>query len=397
MIPDSESDRIRRERSVLEFMPNPKRSGRAFVSLCPLPGHDEKTASFYVYADGGYKCYGCGRGGKDVIAFGFHYWDLSWPKDFPLVMERLGARTAASGRTFRPPTMTRGLARPDVVPMLPDAASRAIYAAAADVWQANLWKPTGRDALAYLRGRGLPDDLIRRERLGLATGTLASALHRRGLSLDLARALGVLRADGQETFTGRVVWCEWRRIGGAWQPVWATARLYGPGAAWESTPKYLNTRGDRVLGGLDRALGAPVVAVVEGSFDRLALLSFGEPAVFLGSNDPPEPVLCELRRLATRAVLYLVRDQDRAGRRGAWATLYKLNLPPAARVVLVDLPRGVKDAGELAERPDGAQLYGQAKRRGRVIDSARLRRLCDRCHALVQRRRAQRRIASAAG
>src|SRR5919201_2065183 len=81
---------------------------------------------------------------------------------------------------------------------------------------------------------------------------------------------------------------------------------------------------------------------------------------------------------------------------GAWATIYKLNLPPAARVVLVDLPRGVKDAGELAERPDGAQLYRQAKRRGRIIDSARLRRLCDRCHALVQRRRAQRRIASAA-
>ncbi|HKC74550.1 MAG TPA: CHC2 zinc finger domain-containing protein [Chloroflexota bacterium] len=72
MIPDSEIDRIRRERSVLEFMANPKRSGQAFVALCPLPGHDEKTASFYAYADGGYKCYGCGRGGKDVIAFGFH-------------------------------------------------------------------------------------------------------------------------------------------------------------------------------------------------------------------------------------------------------------------------------------------------------------------------------------
>ena len=38
-----------------------KRSGKAWVGLCPF--HTEKTPSFYVYEDGGYKCYGCGAGG----------------------------------------------------------------------------------------------------------------------------------------------------------------------------------------------------------------------------------------------------------------------------------------------------------------------------------------------
>lgn len=404
MIPDSEIDRIRRERSVLDFVPNPKRCGRAHVALCPFPGHEEKTGSFYVYPDGGYKCFGCGRGGKDVIAFAFHLWNLSWPRDFPVALERLGARTAdhRGERAFLPPPIASTAPtaptrpRPEVLPALPDAAGLAIFAAAAEVWQANLWKPTGRDARDYLRGRGLPDDLIQREGLGLSTGTLATDLQRRRLSLERAQALGVLRADGHETFSGRIVWCERRHIAGVWMPVWATARLYGTGATWDRTPKYLNTRGDRLLGGLDRARGAAEIAVVEGSFDRLALLSFGEHAVFTGSNDAPEPALAELRHLAKRAALYLVRDQDRAGRRGAWATIYKLNLPPAARLVLVELPQGIKDSGELAEHLDGARLYQRAKRRGRAIDSARVRRLCDRCHAIVQRRRAQHRPQAAA-
>jgi DNA primase len=398
-ISEAEIERIRTERSVLEFMPHPRRSGRCFVSLCPLPGHSEKTGSFYLYPDGGYKCFGCGRGGKDVISFAFHYWNLSWPKDFPVALERLGAQSTGhtEKRAFLPPTLATTLSpsRREVLPSLPDATGLAIYKVAAALWRHNLWAPTGRDALDYLRRRGTPDALIRHEGIGFSTNTLAAAARRRGLSLEVAQALGLLTPSGHETFAGRVVLCEWRRIQGEWMPVWATARTCSEGATWDNAPKYLNARGDRLLGGLDRALGAPAVAVVEGSFDRLAVLSLGEQAVFLGSNDPPDAVLGELRRLARRAVLFLIRDQDRAGRRGAWSTIYKLDLPPGARLVLVDLPRGIKDPGELAGHPDGTMLYRAAVRGGRVIDTARVRRLCKRCHDFVQRQRAARRASLA--
>lgn len=387
---ESEIARIKSARSVLEFMENPRKAGTCYKSRCPLPGHNERTPSFYCYPDGGYWCFGCGRGGKDVIRFAFHYWELSWPKDFPLALEKLGARPdgLASTSAYLPPALKYATPRHAVQPTLPDAAGLAIYRVAAEVWHHNLWQPTGTDALDYLRRRGVPDTISSGEGIGYSTGTLAIELERRGLSLQVAQRLGLIRPNGQEIFTGRVVVWDWRRIHGIWTPVWATARLCTRGAVWDDAPKYLNVRGDRLLGGLDSALGCPEVALVEGAFDRLAVLSFGDPAVFMGSSDPPEAILAEIRHLARRSVLYLIRDGDRAGHRGSWSTIYKLNLPPAARLVLVDLPPGIKDAGALAQRPDGAALYREAKRRGRVINSEAMRRRCDYCHEIVERRRA---------
>ncbi|MBA3424598.1 MAG: hypothetical protein H0U04_08650 [Rubrobacter sp.] len=53
-----------------------RRVGDRWVARCPLPDHDERTASFTVYpGDRGWWCYGCGRGGDVVdlarIAWGF--------------------------------------------------------------------------------------------------------------------------------------------------------------------------------------------------------------------------------------------------------------------------------------------------------------------------------------
>ncbi len=44
-----------------------RRVGDRWVARCPLPDHDERTASFTVYpGDRGWWCYGCARGG-DVV------------------------------------------------------------------------------------------------------------------------------------------------------------------------------------------------------------------------------------------------------------------------------------------------------------------------------------------
>ena len=45
-----------------------------FVGRCPLPDHEDKTASFYIYPPGRWWCYGCGRGG-DVVDLEFHCGD----------------------------------------------------------------------------------------------------------------------------------------------------------------------------------------------------------------------------------------------------------------------------------------------------------------------------------
>jgi hypothetical protein len=46
--------------------------GRAwFTGRCPLPDHEDKTPSFYIYPPGRYHCYGCGGSG-DVVDLEFH-------------------------------------------------------------------------------------------------------------------------------------------------------------------------------------------------------------------------------------------------------------------------------------------------------------------------------------
>jgi hypothetical protein len=42
-----------------------------FTGRCPLPDHEDKTPSFYIYPPGRWWCYGCGRGG-DVVDLEFH-------------------------------------------------------------------------------------------------------------------------------------------------------------------------------------------------------------------------------------------------------------------------------------------------------------------------------------
>jgi DNA primase len=45
--------------------------GRAwFDGRCPLPDHEDKTPSFYIYPPGRFHCYGCGRSG-DVVDLEF--------------------------------------------------------------------------------------------------------------------------------------------------------------------------------------------------------------------------------------------------------------------------------------------------------------------------------------
>lgn len=44
-------------------------------ALCPLPGHDERTPSFYVQRNNRWRCFGCGRRG-DIYELGALLWGL---------------------------------------------------------------------------------------------------------------------------------------------------------------------------------------------------------------------------------------------------------------------------------------------------------------------------------
>lgn len=63
--------------------------GRAwFTGCCPLPDHEDKTPSFYIYPPGRWWCYGCNRGG-DVVDLEFFCGDYGelWEAMIALSLE----------------------------------------------------------------------------------------------------------------------------------------------------------------------------------------------------------------------------------------------------------------------------------------------------------------------
>ncbi len=51
-----------------------RRVGQNLIARCPLPGHDDKSPSFYVYPEtDSFYCFGCLRGG-DVVNLAAHAW-----------------------------------------------------------------------------------------------------------------------------------------------------------------------------------------------------------------------------------------------------------------------------------------------------------------------------------
>ena len=59
-----------------------------FTGRCPLPDHEDKTPSFYIYPPDRYWCYECGRGG-DVVDLEFHCGDYGelWEAMVSLAVE----------------------------------------------------------------------------------------------------------------------------------------------------------------------------------------------------------------------------------------------------------------------------------------------------------------------
>jgi DNA primase len=59
-----------------------------FTGRCPLPQHEDKTPSFYIYPPGRYHCYGCGGTG-DVVDLEFHCGDYGelWEAMIALAVE----------------------------------------------------------------------------------------------------------------------------------------------------------------------------------------------------------------------------------------------------------------------------------------------------------------------
>lgn len=129
------------------------KKGQNYWGCCPF--HNEKTPSFSVNEDKGfYHCFGCGEHG-DIISFVMKSENV----DFRTAITELAAQA--------------GLKLPDYKPKSHEQIAREesyfeIMENAASIYQKRLFDPDGETALAYIRGRGFNDDMIKKYRIGYA-------------------------------------------------------------------------------------------------------------------------------------------------------------------------------------------------------------------------------------
>ena len=319
------------------------RSGRQMKGCCPF--HQEKTPSFYVYEDG-YHCFGCGAHG-DAISFVMQ----SEGAGFMEAVERLAAEAGIEVPKPSPEAAEAERKRHDLNSVL-EAAQAGCHR--------RLLLPEGRHALAYLLGRGLTEQTIRRFGLGWSgegRGALLAELGRDGITEEQLVDAGLMRRDDE---TGRAFDLFFNRVMFPIRDRRGRAISFGGRTLGDGQPKYVNGPETalfskrRTLYALDLAReavrGGASLVVVEGYMDVIALAQAGMGgAVAPLGTALTEEQLEELWRLAPAPILCF--DGDAAGSRAA-ARAAELALPllaPDRTLKLAKLPAG-EDPDTLVRR-----------------------------------------------
>lgn len=302
--------RVDLEALFVEFTGPGKGAGRSAMYRCPSPEHAQTGKTPPVSVDnekGLWRCHGCGLGGTAIdllalargLAVGEAMEDLArrvqLEPDAP-------ERDAPRQRAHRPgPTSTRvpTTAPAAVATTAPGRENGQHLAAYVDACARLLWEPEGAAVLGWLRERGLPDDVLRANRVGADPGPKAlersQGLPRRGV----AAVFPVLGRGGE------ALYCQARYLQGS--------------RRWDNPAEQLHGPNPR-LAVLAEPEGANPNAVVvcEGMPDALTAAGAGLRAVaVLGAGYPDEAVARALLARYPSDHFVVAFDVDERGERGA--------------------------------------------------------------------------------
>lgn len=293
-----------------------RRSGRAWVGRCPLPGHDDRSPSFAVYEDTqSWHCFGCGEGG-DVIALVM----AMEGANFREACERLGDTSFTPQRANHRVAPTRPVEDEGPPSMDWQLSAERVVEAAMD----NLWSGVGVRAMRYLtETRGLDDRIIEEARLGYVPGGPRAWVEVEGMTVPCGIVIPWVCED--------VVWSlKVRRATGK--------------------PKYVQAKGGSA-GGLyriDRVQDWQDVLILEGEFDALVVAQATKVVAPVALGTATNTIRARwLPWLVRNPTIYARLDGDKAGDAGV-KRLQSLS----ERVRRVQVPEPHKDVNEfyLADR-----------------------------------------------
>lgn len=333
------------------------------MGLCPF--HDEKTGSFNVNpAKQFFHCFGC-RASGDVIAFLMRLEGRGFMEVVEDLAQRAGVELPREQRSPRQiaEEQRRRSERQQAIDL---------NARVAGLYRRYLHSDAGAEALAYLRRRGIGEEVEEAFQLGYAPASgdvVARRLEESGIDLEFAARMGlVARRRQREGYHDRF----WNRLifplfGVGGDVVGFGGRLLGDGDG----PKYVNTpetafyTKGQALYGLAQAAktirSRKEALLVEGNFDVLQLhqAGFTHAVAPMGTALTAQQVRL-LRRFGERVVA--VFDGDVAGQTAAIKAVSVL-LEAEVDSKIGTLPSG--------EDPDSLLLRGGAEAFQKVIDQSR--------------------------
>jgi DNA primase len=305
-----------------------RRAGTRLVGRCPLHGDGEPSLVVYPQTQS-YFCFGCQAGG-DVIDFVSRQRQVGF-KEAAALLNRI--EVATSGPLPCPPQATTPV-------RLETPNESRVIDSAVGFFEKALWR--SRPALTYLASRGIDEKTVQLCRLGFGHASLAAELRHRGLSLGIARDIGLLRGD-RNAMIDRIIIPDFFGDTASW----LTGRSLGVGG-----PRYLNLRTPSPMLGLSRVTG-PDVILTEGPFDWLTAVQWDLPAAALAGSNVSKTAI---RALARFRRIFIVMDSDAAGRRAT----DELRSALGSKALSVELPGGVKDVNDLGRLPEGRRLFEQS-------------------------------------
>ncbi|MDB5416923.1 MAG: dnaG, partial [Phenylobacterium sp.] len=350
-----------------------RKQGREYVGLSPFT--KEKTPSFYVNDDKGqFFDFSSGKTG-DLITFLQETERLS----FVEAVERLAGEAGVPLPAVDPRAAEQETRRQGLLDWLE---------LAAQWFEAELKRPVGRDARAYLEQRGLPEKDWARFRLGFSPSgrtALKDYLIAKGARPQELVDAGLLIAPEEggapyDRFRDRIIFPildpRGRVVsfgGRAMDPQARAKYLNGPEtAAFHKGHQLYGLSESRKMLAAAPAGEEPPLVVVEGYMDVIACLRAGVPAVAPMGTALGEEQMEVLWRHHPEPTLSF--DGDRAGRQAAARTLDRaLPLLTPGKSFKFAIVEGGKDPDEVLREQGPAALKSQLARTTSFVEALFLR------------------------
>lgn len=303
-------------------------SGNRKVATCMFHEGDNE-ASFTVYPNQTYYCFGCQAWG-DAVIFLVKYKGLTEKQALEIV-----------GVDFTHPKADKAKV---IKVKNPTYTYKFLYDIACDYHEFLMQTP---GAINYLQSRGLTMETIKKYKLGFTDGAVLKL--QTAWEMQLATEIDLITKNGYELMAQRITVPNITEDGYCDFMIGRTVS--------NTKPKYLGTRMSKPIHGFYEVRHSPIIFLAEGQFDWLTLRQWGYPAAVLGGTS----LTRHNALLLAEKKLVLLPDYDATVGESTMESLRKKFGENAMVLDYSELKTSENklDISTLAESPGGELLFKQ--------------------------------------